>query len=187
MLTISDGADTGGYKSRELGRKEPKPVLKRAYQNTLEMSRQLFVSLVVALLATQKASAVIPVGGLCVGFAGPVNDTCVEGSICCNVSPDRSLCTVIEGKECPSKFIEEGGFCAGIAGPLKDPCVAGTSCCYVSPDNGVDRVGPQAPSGDDQRSRRLSGKGKGKEGVYAGAWLTGLRRRIMSLDMRVST
>ncbi|KAG2008277.1 hypothetical protein CC2G_013725 [Coprinopsis cinerea AmutBmut pab1-1] len=100
------------------------------------MFRPAFLAVVLAVFAAQSAVAVIPVGGLCVGIAGPVNDTCVEGSICCNVSPDRSLCTQVEeGAECPPKFIEENGLCAGIAGPSEYPCIPGTVCCNISPDN----------------------------------------------------
>ncbi|KAJ2919802.1 hypothetical protein MD484_g552, partial [Candolleomyces efflorescens] len=41
-----------------------------------------------SLSASQVAQAVIPVGELCAGFAGPVNDTCAEGSQCCFVYSD---------------------------------------------------------------------------------------------------
>ncbi|KAG2008279.1 hypothetical protein CC2G_013727 [Coprinopsis cinerea AmutBmut pab1-1] len=103
------------------------------------MVRQLLLPVLAVALAAREALAVIPVGGLCVGIAGPVKDTCVEGSVCCNVSPDRSLCTIVpKGGKCPDRFIEEGGFCAGIAGPVRDgTCIAGTSCCYVYPDLGL--------------------------------------------------
>ncbi|KAH6918025.1 hypothetical protein BKA70DRAFT_1245971 [Coprinopsis sp. MPI-PUGE-AT-0042] len=107
------------------------------------MLRQTLVYIALVTFAAQRVAAVIPVGGLCSGIAGPIPDRCEKGSVCCVVGPDRSLCTVTGGRKCPSHFIEEGGLCAGIAGPSPYPCIAGTTCCYLSPDNAVclDRCG----------------------------------------------
>ncbi|KAG2008278.1 hypothetical protein CC2G_013726 [Coprinopsis cinerea AmutBmut pab1-1] len=104
------------------------------------MVRHLLLPVLVTVLTAREAFAAILVGGLCAGIAGPVNDTCVEGSTCCEVSPDRSLCTIVskEGK-CPDRFIEEGGLCAtAFGGPVRDAlCIAGTTCCYVYVDVGL--------------------------------------------------
>ncbi|TEB34388.1 hypothetical protein FA13DRAFT_83953 [Coprinellus micaceus] len=88
-----------------------------------------------ACLSVQSIVATIPVGGLCAGIAGPVQDDCEKGSTCCEVSPDRALCAIVADGKCPDKFIPEGELCAGFAGPLPFPCVPGTKCCYLFPDN----------------------------------------------------
>ncbi|KAF6744674.1 hypothetical protein DFP72DRAFT_927858 [Ephemerocybe angulata] len=101
---------------------------------------RLLVAFIAAAMTVHGAvtsPTVIPVGGLCSGIAGPVQDTCVKGSTCCFVSPDQSVCAVVEGEKCPDHFIPEGGFCAGFAGPLPFPCVPGTTCCYLFPDQAV--------------------------------------------------
>lgn len=88
----------------------------------------------VAGVSMSGAFAELQVGDLCVGFTGPVNDTCVEGSTCCDVYADYSLCANVGEAGCSSSFLEEGVFCSGAEGPVGE-CMPGTTCCYTQKDH----------------------------------------------------
>ncbi|KIJ53311.1 hypothetical protein M422DRAFT_25716 [Sphaerobolus stellatus SS14] len=55
------------------------------------MHKALSVILLIFFSAGATAT-IIPKGGLCSGIAGPVG-TCIKGTVCCNISPDNSICS----------------------------------------------------------------------------------------------